>query len=60
MKTMWERALDYLYYELKKARIALGHAEWKPNVNHQELDDLRGKLDILEYLCGLVIKEDVE
>lgn len=57
---MREIALKWLYKELKKAKVALGHAEWKPNVNHQELDDLRGRIDILEYLCGLVIKEEVE
>lgn len=57
---MRQKALDWLYRELKRTRVAFGHAEWKPNVNHQELDELRGKIDILEYLCGLVIKEDVE
>ena len=57
---MREIALKWLYKELKKTRVALGHAEWKPNVKQRELDDLRGKIDILEYLCGLVIKEDVE
>lgn len=57
---MREIALKWLYKELKRTRVALGHAEWKPNVNHQELDELRGRIDILEYLCGLVIKEDVE
>lgn len=57
---MREKALKWLYKELKRTRVAFGHAEWKPNVNHQELDELRGKIDILEYLCGLVIKEDVE
>lgn len=57
---MRQKALYWLYRELKKTRVAFGHAEWKPNVDHQELDELRGKIDILEYLCGLVIKEDVE
>ena len=57
---MRKKALDWLYRELKRTRVAFGHAEWKHNVNHQELDELRGKIDILEYLCGLVIKEDVE
>lgn len=57
---MRQKAIDWLYKELKRTRLAFGYAEWKPNVNHQELDDLRGKIDLLEYLCGLVIKEDAE
>ena len=57
---MREKALKWLYRELKRTRVAFGHAEWKPNVKQRELDELRGKIDILEYLCGLVIKEDVE
>jgi hypothetical protein len=55
---MREKALGWLYKELKKTRVAFGHAEGKPNVKQQELDDLRGKIDLLEYLCGLVTKED--
>lgn len=57
---MREIALKWLYKELKKTRVAFGNAEWKPNVKQRELDNLRGRIDLLEYLCGLVIKEDVE
>jgi len=57
---MREKALEWLYKELKKTRVALGHAEGKTGVKQRELDDLRGKIDLLEYLCGLVTKEDAE
>lgn len=57
---MREIVLKWLYKELKKTRVALGHAEGKQGVKQRELDDLRCKIDLLEYLCGLVIKEDVE
>ena len=57
---MREKALKWLYKELKKTRVALGHAEGKTGVKQRELDDLRGKIDLLEYLCGLVTREDAE
>lgn len=55
---MSEIALKWLYKELKKARVALSYAECKEGVKQQELDDLRGKIDLLEYLASLVTKED--
>lgn len=57
---MREKALEWLYKELKSTRVALGHAEVKKGVKQPELDDLRGKIDLLEYLCGVVTKEDAE
>ena len=57
---MREIALKWLYKELKKTRVALGRAEGKPGVKQRELDDLRGKIDLLEYLCGLVTKEEAK
>jgi hypothetical protein len=57
---MREIALEWLYKELKKTRVTIGHAEGKPNVKQRELDDLRGKIDLLEYLCGLVTKEEAQ
>lgn len=57
---MREKALEWLYKELKKTRVTIGHAEGKTGVKQRELDDLRGKIDILEYLAALVTKEDVE
>jgi hypothetical protein len=57
---MREKALEWLYKEIRRLRQSLGHAEQKHGVTQGELDALTGKLDMLEYLCGLVIKEDVE
>ena len=57
---MREKALEWLYKQLKQTRVALGHAEHKTGVKQPELDDLRGKIDLLEYLCGVVTKEDAE
>ena len=57
--TIQQRALHYLYGQLRKARIAFGHAENKPN-NAEELTNLQGKIEVLEWLTGVVIKEDCE
>lgn len=59
-KTMREKALEWLYKQLKQARVALGHAEHKTGVKQPELDDLNGKIALLEYLCEVVTKEDAE
>lgn len=60
MKEMWEQALDYLYRDLKKTRIALANAERKPGVKREELDDLTHKADVIEWLTALVLKEGAE
>ena len=57
---MRQLALDWLYRELKKAKIALGHAETRPGVTQEELDNLQRKIDVLDYLTTLVNKEPVE
>ena len=58
--TTRERALEYLYRELRKAKIALGQVETRPGVTHQELKNLRNKIEVLDYLTPLVLtaKED--
>jgi hypothetical protein len=57
---MRDEALEWLYRELKKAKIALGHAESRPGVTREELDNLQRKIDVLDYLTTLVNKEPVE
>ena len=52
---MNEKALKYLYGLLKDTRIALGNAERKPNVDPAELDNLRAKIDMLEYSTAAVL-----
>lgn len=58
MVTIKEKALAYLYRELRAARIALGRAESKPNVQQKELDDLNSRIELLEWTASLVLKED--
>lgn len=52
---MNEKALKYLYGLLKDTRISLGNAERKPNVDQTELDNLRSKIDMLEYSAAAVL-----
>lgn len=58
MVTIKEKALAYLYRELRAARIALGRAESKPNVQQKELDDLNSRIELLEWTAAVVLKED--
>ena len=60
MRCVRKTALEWLYRELKKAKIALGHAESRPGVTREELDNLQRKIDVLDYLTTLVNKEPVE
>ena len=52
---MNEKAIKYLYGLLKDTRIALGNAERKTNVDPVELDNLRSKIDMLEYSAAAVL-----
>lgn len=47
-------ALEWLYRQLKKKRIALLNAEKRPNCTQSEVRNLKKNIDILEYLIGLV------
>lgn len=57
---MREKALHWLYREIKRARNHLGYAECRHGVTAKELDALQNKIDVLEYLAELVTKEGVE
>lgn len=58
--TQQAKALHLLYSDLKKARIALSHAEQRQN-NHEERANLAKKIDTLEWIIGVVIaKGDAE
>ena len=58
MPTIRENALSYLHRELRAARIALGRAETRPGVTETELENLRRKIDVLEWTAAVVLKED--
>lgn len=51
-------ALSYLYKKLKKARIALAFAESKPGTTQKELDNIQRKIDVLEWISTVVLKEE--
>lgn len=52
------RALHHLYKEQKNAKLSLVRAEEKPRHRHEEISELQNKLEVLDWLIGLVIKED--
>lgn len=62
MATMRETALFFLYRDLKKLKIDLGHAENKRNVDPQELGNIKAHIAAVDWMIPLVIaaKEDAE
>lgn len=53
-----QKALDYLYHELKCAKVALGRAERKQNVTAEEITNLENKIAAIDWLIPLAIKEE--
>ena len=51
-----QRSLEYLYKELRRKRISWAQAEIR-NADSRELDNLRGQIEIIEWLAGLTLKE---
>lgn len=51
---MRERAFKWVEKQIRKTRIAIGHAEQKPNA-YDEVDGLYDKLAILEWISQLVL-----
>lgn len=49
-------ALEWLYKELRSAKIAKGHAERRPGVTKDETDNLDKKIAAVEFLIDLVLK----
>lgn len=58
MPTIRENALSFLYRELRAAKIALGHAEGRPGVTQDELDNLQKRIDAIDWMLPIVIKEE--
>ena len=52
---MRQKALEWLYKELKKTKIALGHAVTRPGVTDEELNNLANKITTLDWLIGAVL-----
>lgn len=47
-------ALEYLYKELLEKRKGLGRAEKRPGHTDEEIRNIHRKIDILEYIIGIV------
>lgn len=58
MPTIRDNALSFLYRELRVAKIALGRAEGRPGVTWEELDNLQKKIDAIDWILPIVIRED--
>ncbi len=58
MTSIHDIAQRELYKRQKRLKIALGNAENRNGVTQAELSNIRRKLDIIDYLIGLVNKED--
>lgn len=53
-----KKAIEYIHREIKRTRIAWGRAEQK-HARPDELEALKNKLDVLEYICIVLTKGDV-
>lgn len=49
-------ALEWLYKQLKKKRVALGNAESKPNVSSGEIADIQWSIETIEYIISVVLE----
>ena len=58
--SMNEKALVYLYKQIKKKKIALSQAEEKTNRSHSEIVDIHNTIEILDYLVTLVLKDNAK
>lgn len=52
------RALHYLYKEQKNSKLSLARAEDKPRHRHEEISELQNKLEVLDWLIAVAIKEE--
>lgn len=55
-----EKALKWLYGQLRRKRIAVGRAEKKPNVDAVEVENLQSAIDVIEWLIGVVLERNSE
>ena len=53
---MREKALKWLYDWLRKKRQALGWAEDKSNVQKEEIENLNGDIEVIEWIIGKVLE----
>jgi hypothetical protein len=53
---MRERALKWLYGQLKKRRVALGKADSKPRAPQEEIENLGQTIELIEWIIGKVLE----
>lgn len=53
---MREKALKWLYGQLRRKRQYLGHAEYKPNVLKEEIERLEQAIEVIEWIIGKVLE----
>lgn len=57
---MRQQALEWLYKQLRKKRQALGTADKRPGCTAEELANLQRHIEIIEYICGVVLAKEEE
>ena len=55
-----EDALRLLFKQLKDSKLSLDRAEVRPGVKQEELDNLHRKIETIDWMIPLVIKEEEE
>lgn len=53
---MREKALKWLYGMLRQKKHALGVAEYKPNVQREEIENLNSDIEVIEWIIGKVLE----
>lgn len=53
--SMAEKTYEYLCREIRRKRIALGHAEQRQGVRAEELENLRVSIEIMEWISQVVL-----
>ena len=53
---MEQKALEWLYSQLRKKRIALGQAERKPNCNEDELKNIQTAIEVIEWITEMIMR----
>lgn len=51
-----DKAFEWIEKQIRQTRQALGRAEYKPRVKAEELENLRGKIEVLEFISGAVLR----
>ena len=57
---MRDRALRFVEIMIRDTRQSIGRAERKPGVRQEELENLNGKLEMLEWISSAVLAAEDE